>query len=109
MVTAENLTYRLKTDYSQQIQNDLTYAIAVSGPATLVAQAIKSNSDLLVRELRVTRRATRALSPGDDGAIRVDVAIDGARVEGRTTEDKPFDFDLEGPKPSDLAADPLRQ
>jgi len=109
MAPPENLAYRAAGADPAPIQQEFTYALALSGPAGLTTQLVSSNAALSVEQLRVTRKGRRMISAAGDGG-RVEVQIAAAHVEARTRDKAALKFDFVGPgAPADLAQDPIRQ
>jgi hypothetical protein len=109
MAPQENLSYRAEGGDPAPIQQELTYALTLSGPQGLTTQLVSSNAALSVEQLRVTRKGRRVITTAGDGG-RVEVQIAGAHVEARTRDNKALKFDFDQPTaPPDLAQDPIRQ
>jgi len=108
MAPPEILTYRADGTDPIPIQQEFTYALAISGPQGLTTQLLAANPALSVQQLRASRKGRRMIAAAPGGS-RVEVQIAGAHVEARTRDKTVrFDFD-QSTVIADLAQDPIRQ
>ena len=91
---SETLTYRPAPGPPKAVKSEYTYDFEMTGPATLVAQLVKANPMLSIKQIRATRTGQLSVTAGANNGSHVELIFDTAHVSG-LNGDKPFQLDLD--------------